>query len=665
MNPFFKPFTTLYGVPPFNIIKENHYIPAIKSGIKVQKEEIISIWNNLGTPTFENTIEAIENSGEIIKRTVSVLYNLSYANTSASIQNIMQQVAPALSAHQDQIFMNKDLFKRVEFVWENKKQLKISGERSRLLELYYKTFTRNGANLSVKDKKRVSDINKRLTVLSLLFGQHILEAINEYQLIIDHVTLLVGIPESLKTAAKETAIKCNMPEKWIFTLQNTSVVPFLQYAQNRSLREEIWSAYTNKGNLGDKNDNNAIVTEIVMLRSEKAAILGYESHAHYVLEEQMSKTPDQVNELLNKLWLPAIEIAKSEATELQKMMDEEGSNVILHASDWRYYAEKLRKQKYEVDEEEMKPYFSLANVQKGVFDVAQRLYGLSFTKNDLLPSYHPDAFSYEVKESDGKLAGVLYLDFFPRESKQGGAWMTSYVEQKRYRKARVLPVISIVCNFSKPTADTPSLLTFDEVNTFFHEFGHALHGLLSDVTFSSLAGTSVPTDFVELPSQIMENWAEEPEVLKSYARHYISGDPIPDTIIEKMDKSRKFGQGFATVEYLAASLLDMSFHTLSHPANIESADKFEHTLFEHIGLMEEVNSRYKSTYFSHIFAGGYSSGYYSYIWSEVLDADAFALFKERGIFDAKTAESFRKNILSTGGTVDPMILYTRFRGQTP
>ncbi|HMU05247.1 MAG TPA: M3 family metallopeptidase, partial [Saprospiraceae bacterium] len=447
--------------------------------------------------------------------------------------------------------------------------------------------------------------------MSLEFGKNILAATNEYQLIIDNENDLTGLPSSIISAAKDTAASHNMPEKWVFTLQNASVIPFLQYAENRMLRKEIWTAYTNKGNLGDKNDNNAIVKEMVQLRAKKSSLLGYQSHAHYVLEEQMSKSPDQVQELLTKLWSPAIEIAKNEASDLQKMIFEEDNNFMLHAFDWRYYAEKLRKQKYDIDEEEMKLYFALSNVQKGIFDVANKLYGINFIRNEELPTYHPDAHVYEVRESNGKLTGILYLDFFPRESKQGGAWMTSFVEQKKEGGKRVLPVISIVCNFTKPTGELPSLLTFDEVITFFHEFGHALHGLLSDVNYATLAGTNVPTDFVELPSQIMENWAAEPDVLKSYAFHHITGKPIPASLIKKMDKSSKYGQGFATVEYLAASLLDMAYHTFTGQADVDDVSGFEDSFFENLGLMPEIISRYRSTYFSHIFAGGYSSGYYS------------------------------------------------------
>jgi peptidyl-dipeptidase Dcp len=663
-NPFLVPFTSPYEVPPFDVIKDRHFIPAIKLGMKEQKKEIKNIISNAVTPDFENTVLALEYSGQIIRRTTSVLYNVSYANTSASLQQIMQQLAPSLSAHSDHIFMNAALFKRVKYIWENQKSLHLKGENLKLLELYYKAFVRNGANLNVKEKKIVADINQQLSLLSLRFGKNILDTINEYKLIITEKSDLAGLTEDIIASAADTASWSGHDGKWIFTLQNASVIPFLQYSDQRHLRQTIWEAYTNKGNNGDEFDNNKIVSEIVKLRAEKANILGYDSHAHYILEEQMAKSPDQVYDLLNKLWGPAIKVAQAEADELQQMIRLESHDFKLKPWDWRYYAEKLRKQKYDLDEMEMKPYFSLGMVQQGVFDTAQKLYGVTFTEVINLPVYHPDAKAYEVSQNGNKKIGILYLDFFPRDSKQGGAWMTSYVTQCKTGKKRTLPVISIVCNFTKPVGDTPSLLTFDEVNTFFHEFGHALHGLLSDVTYQSLAGTNVPTDFVELPSQILENWCAERDVLKTYAFHYKTGATMPDDLITKMDKSSKYGQGFATVEYLAACMLDMGFHTLKD-GNMDDIQKFESETFHKIDLLEEIIPRYRSTYFSHIFAGGYSAGYYSYIWSEVLDADAFSVFKAKGLFDKVTADSFRKNILEMGGSADPMKLYVKFRGNKP
>ena len=664
MNPFMQPFSNEYGVPPFNLIKKSHYAPAIRAGIALQKKEIKVIIDNPDIPTFENTIEAIENSGQIIQRTASVMYNLSYADTNERLQKIIEKIAPGLSAHQDQIYMNIQLFCKVKSLWGDRKRLKLSGEKKRLLEHYYNFFVKNGANLSRADKKIISKINQELTLLNLRFGQNIMAEINEYKLIISEINDLSGLPEMIISEAKAAAIAAHIPDKWVFTLQHSSVISFLQYAENRSLRKEIWTAYTNRGNNGNKNDNGQIAKEIVRLRAEKSKILGFGSHAHYVLKDQMAKSPDHVQALLSKLWKPALLMAKKEARALQKIIERSGQDVKLAAYDWRYYAEKLRKKTFDLDESEFKPYFSLENVKNGVFDVATSLYGLKFEAVNYLPTYHKDAKAYLVTESDGKKVGILYCDFFPRTGKQGGAWMTSFVEQKKQNLHRVLPVISIVCNFTKPLGNTPSLLTFDEVATLFHEFGHALHGLLSEVTYASLGGTNVPTDFVELPSQIMENWASEPEVLKSYAKHYITNHIIPESLILKLESSSKYGQGFATIEYLAASMLDMAYHSLSENM-IKNINEFELTFFSKIGLIPEIVSRYRSTYFSHIFAGGYAAGYYSYIWSEVLDADAFSLFKANGIFDKKTALSFRKNILARGGTVDPMKLYVKFRGQNP
>ncbi|MFZ1749206.1 MAG: M3 family metallopeptidase, partial [Saprospiraceae bacterium] len=437
-----------------------------------------------------------------------------------------------------------------------------------------------------------------------------------------------------------------------------------QYADDRSLRKEIWQAFVNKGNKGDDFDNNAIVAEMVQLRSTRAQILGYNTHADFVLKEQMAKKPDNVFELLHKLWPAALRTAEIEAENLQKLIIDAGEKFDLQAWDWRYYAEKLRKKQYDIDEESIKPYFSLDGVIKGVFDVTEKLYGLKFIERMHLPVYHQEVKSYEVVHSDDKVIGVLYMDFFPRNSKQGGAWMTSYVAQHKEKNKRILPVISVVCNFTKPIADAPSLLTSDEVNTLFHEFGHALHGLLSDVRYASLAGTSVATDFVELPSQIMENWCMEPEVLQSYARHYKTGDAMPDDLIDKLLQSEKYGQGFATVEYLAASILDMSYHTISSDSEMDIG-KFEQKIMHDLHMPDAIVPRYRSTYFSHIFAGGYSSGYYSYIWSEVLDSDAFSVFSEKGLFDKYTADTFKKHILSKGNTADPMKLYIKFRGRKP
>src|SRR5690606_7863915 len=476
----------------------------------------------------------------------------------------------------------------------------------------------------------------------------------------------------LRAAAKQSAEKSAKPDAWRFTLHNASVMPFLQYADNRSLREKMYKGYINRANQGNEFDNKELAAKIATLRAEKANLLGYESHAHYVLEESMAKDPDQVYDLLNQLWAAALPVAKSEAQEMQKLMDREGKGEKLEAWDWFYYANKVKMEKYNFMAEDVKPYFQLENVREGIFILVDRLYGLSFTEITDIPSYHQDAKAFEVKEADGTLVGVMYMDFFSRESKRGGAWMTSYRKQSIEDGKRIAPIVSILCNFPAPVGSDPVLLTPDEVTTFFHEFGHALHGLLSNVQYKMLSGTSVPRDFVELPSQIMEHWAFEPEMLALYAKHYETGEVIPTELVKKLDEASKFNQGFQTVEYLAASLLDMAYHTLEYPASANTGSvwfnvpEFEKEAMDRIGLIDEIAPRYRSTYFQHIFAGGYSAGYYSYIWSEVLDSDAFATYKESGdIFDRDIATKFRKSVLEKGGTAEPMELYKDFRGREP
>jgi peptidyl-dipeptidase Dcp len=664
MNPFFSEFNTPFGVPPFNLIKAEHYKPAFEEGFKQHKAEIEAIINNKEKPTFENTIVAFDQAGQLLTKVSNVFFNLTSANTNDTLDQIESEIGPILSKHYDEIYMNPKLFKRVNAVWEEKEKLNLNEEQLKLLEKIYKAFVRNGAKLNDKDKAKLSEINQEISKLTIKFGQNNLAEINEYKLVVEDKNQLKGLPEELIYAAAEEAKAAGMEGKWIFTLQNPSVMPFLQYAENRELREKIWTALKNKGNNNNKNDNKEIITKLVNLRLQKAKLLGYETYAHYVLEEQMAKKPENVYKLLTDLWEPALQVAKAEAKELQEMMKKDGIKDKLQPYDWRYYAEKVRKQKYNLDEQELKPYFSLNAVRDGIFMVCKNLYGITFKELTDIPKYHEDVIAYQVLEKDGSHIGVLYMDFHPRKSKKSGAWMTSFSDQKMVNGKRIAPVISIVCNFSKPTADAPALLTFDEVETFFHEFGHALHGLLSNVNYNQLAGTNVPTDFVELPSQIMENWAAEPAVLKMFAKHYKTGEVIPDALIEKMQNSAKYGQGFATTEYLAASLLDMEYHTLKEELSAD-VNEFEKSTMEKYGLINEIIPRYRSTYFNHIFAGGYSAGYYSYIWSGVLDTDAFEAFKETSLFDPKTAESFRKNILEKGGSADPMELYKRFRGKEP
>ncbi|UGS24655.1 M3 family metallopeptidase [Flavobacterium channae] len=664
MNPFFETYTTPYQVPPFHLIKNDHYKPAILEGIKKQEAEIDAIVSNKEKPTFDNTVLAMENSGKLLSRVSTVFYNVSSANTNEEIQAIAKELAPKLSAHNDNIFLNDALFKRVKSVWDNQKSLKLNNEQAKILENLYKNFVRSGANLSEENKKQLREINAEMAVATLKYGQNILSETNSYELVISDKKELEGLPNELIETATADAKSRGKEGKWVFTLSNSSVMPFLQYSANRKLRKEIWNAYQMRANNNNEKDNKELAIKIANLRGKKARLLGYETHADYVLEKSMAKNPETAIKLLKDLWTPALAMANKEAADIKKMMVKDGIKNDVQPYDWRYYAEKIRKERFELDEQEMKPYFSLEKTREGVFTVCKNLYGLQFKQLQDIPKYHDDVTVWEVTEADGSHVGILYMDFHPRASKRGGAWMTSYRTQKMENGKRIAPIVSIVCNFTKPTEKAPALLTFDEVSTFFHEFGHALHGLLSNVTYESLAGTSVPRDFVELPSQIMENWAAEPEVMKMYAKHFENDNVIPDALIEKMQKAGTFDQGFATLEYLAASLLDMEYHTQKSDIT-KDADSFEKEAMNKIDLPNTIIPRYRSTYFNHIFAGGYSAGYYSYIWSGVLDTDAFEVFKINGLFNSDNAESFRKNVLEKGGTEDPMELYKKFRGAEP
>lgn len=664
MNPFFETYTTPYQVPPFHLIKNEHFKPAILEGIKKQEAEINAIVSNKQKPTFDNTVLAMENSGKLLSKVSTVFYNLNSANTNEEIQAIAKELAPKLSAHNDNIYLNDALFKRVKTIWDNQKNFKLNKEQAKILENLYKNFVRSGANLTEENKKRLREINSEMAVATLKYGQNILAETNSYELVISDAKDLAGLPsELIETAAADAKTK-GKAGKWVFTLSNSSVMPFLQYSSNRNLRKEIWNAYQMRANNNNDKDNKALAIKIANLRAEKARLLGYDTHADYVLEKSMAKNPETATKLLMDLWTPALNMATKEAADIKEMMLKEGIKDDVQPYDWRYYAEKIRKERFDLDEQEMKPYFSLEKTREGVFTVCKNLYGLQFKELNNVPKYHEDVTVWEVKEANGNHVGILYMDFHPRASKRGGAWMTSYRTQKMENGKRIAPVVSIVCNFTKPTENAPALLTFDEVSTFFHEFGHALHGLLSNVTYESLAGTSVPRDFVELPSQIMENWAAEPEVMKMYAKHYKTGEVIPDALIEKMQKAGTFDQGFVTTEYLAASLLDMQYHTQKGNITVD-AETFEKEAMNKINLPSTIIPRYRSTYFNHIFAGGYSAGYYSYIWSGVLDTDAFEVFKINGLFNQDYAKSFRKNVLEKGGTEDPMELYKSFRGAEP
>ncbi|SDL63133.1 Peptidyl-dipeptidase dcp [Sphingobacterium mizutaii] len=663
-NPLLAKYETNFEVPPFDLIKDEHFRPAFKEALKVHEAEIDSILKIDEPATFANTILALENAGQLLNRVSTVFYNLNSANTNDTIQAIAKDLAPVMSAHRDEINLNPELFKRVKTVYDQRANAGLDAEDQKLLEETYKGFVRSGANLKDEDKEKLKKINAELSVLSTQYGQNLLAETNAFEMVVDKEEDLAGLPKELKAAAAAEAKTKGKEGKWVFTLQNPSVMPFLQYADNRELRKKIWDAYQLRGNNNNDFDTKEILVKIANLRLDKAKLLGYSSHAAYILEESMAENPANVNALLNKIWTPALAKAKTEAADIQKEIDAAKDTFNVAPYDWRYYQEKIRQKRYALNEEEIKPYFSLTDVREGAFATANKLWGISFVALNNVPVYHPEVEVYEVRDKDGSHLGLLYADFFPRASKRSGAWMTSYRSQGRENGKRVAPVISIVCNFTKPVGDSPALLTFDEATTLFHEFGHALHGLFSNVKYKSLAGTSVPRDFVELPSQIMENWAADPEVLKTYAKHFQTKEAIPDALIEKMQKAGTFDQGFATVEYLAASMLDMNYHSATAPIKAK-ANEFEKSAMDKIGLIDAIIPRYRSSYFQHIFSGGYSAGYYSYIWSEVLDSDAFAAFKEKGLYDQNTAASFRSNILERGGTGNPAEMYRKFRGADP
>jgi peptidyl-dipeptidase Dcp len=663
-NPLFSEFNTPFQVPPFDKIMEGHYMPAFKEGMKQQQKEIEAIVNNPETPTLENTVEAMESSGALLRKVSNVFGVLNGSMTNEKMQKIAKEVAPLRSKHWDDILLNEKLFQRIKEVYGKKDKMNLTEEQQILLEKYYKDFVRNGATLDEEKKAKLREINQELSLLSVQFGENILKENNRFELLIDKEEDLAGLPQSVIIGATEAAVERGKEGKWVFTLHKPSMIPFLQYSEKRKLREEIFKAYISRGNNNDELDNKTILSRIAELRVEKATLLGYKTHADFVLENNMAKKPENVYEFLDQLWKPALKMAKAEAKELQEMIHKEGKDFALQPWDWWYYVEKLKKAKYDLDEEMLRPYFKMESVRDSAFFVAQKLYGIQFIENTDIPRYHEDVRVFEVKEADGSHIGILYTDYFPRASKRGGAWMNNFRKQSKQGGKEIHPVITNNGNFSKPTGDKPALLSSGEVSTLFHEFGHALHGLLSDCTYNRLSGTSVPRDFVELPSQIMENWAFEPEVLKMYSKHYKSNEVIPQELIDKLKKSSHFNQGFATVEYLAASFLDMDWHTLEKSDEL-NPEKFETESMNKIGLIPEIVVRYKSPYFSHIFSGGYSSGYYSYIWAEVLDADAFEAFKETSLFDSKTALAFRKNILEKGGTEDPMTLYKQFRGAEP
>ena len=661
LNPFLSEFETPYQTPDFSKIKIEHYEPAILKGIEEQNEEIKAIIANNAAPTFENTIVALDNSGEILNRVSGVFFALTEADTNDQLMAIEEKMLPVLSSHSDNIYLNQDLYKKVAEVHrqEQEGEISLTTEQHYLLDKYYKSFVRSGASLSAEKQERLRAINMRLSSLTMKYGNNVLAENNAFKLVVDKEEDLAGLPASVIAGAAEEAKAQGMEGKWLFTLQESSRLPLLQYAANRSLRQQVYQAYTNMGNNDNENNNKETLKEVLTLRLEKANLLGFKNYAAYVLDNTMAKTPEQVINFLHSLWKHAIVNAKDEARQLQKIMDKEGNGEQLEAWDWWYYAEKLRQQKYNLNEDEVKPYLSLEDVRQGLFYVVNRLYGLTLTPVDTIPVYNDDVQTYIVNDADGSFLGVFYSDYMPREGKRSGAWMSNF----REAKAGVRPIIYNVASFTKPTQDTPSLLTIDEAKTMYHEFGHALHGMLTKCNYSGISGTAVARDFVELPSQLMEHWTMHPEVMKVYAKHYKTREVISDEMIQKIATVGTFNQGFMTTELLAASLLDIELHTLTSTEGLDVVD-FEKTVMDKLGLIKEIAPRYRVTYFNHIM-GGYDAGYYGYLWAERLDADAFEAFSEHGIFDQQTANAFRTNILEKGGSDDPMKLYVNFRGKEP
>jgi peptidyl-dipeptidase Dcp len=660
-NPFFEEWKTPFGVPPFDQIKDEHFMPAFKKGMEIEIAEIDAIVNNTEAPTFENTLVAMEKTGELLNKVSRVFFHLNGSDTNDTRKAIANDVTPLLSKHSNSISLNEKLFQRVKAVHEHKDKLNLNLEQKKLLEETYRAFVRSGANLNPEEKERIKKINEELSVLGLKFRNNLLAETNGFKMYIEKEEDLAGLPQPVKDAAAAAAERDGQKGRWLFTPHRPSWTPFLQYSTRRDLREKLYKGYIMRGDNNNEYDNKKIIAKIAALRVKKANIMGYKTHADFRLEVNMAKTPKNVYDFLNQIWKPALKMAKNERKTMQAMVDKEGGKFKLASWDWWYYTEKLRKQKYALDDALLKPYFQVDNVMQGAFYVANKLYGIKFVERADVPKYHKDVKVFEVLEADGAHLGVLYTDYFYRSSKRGGAWCGSLQSQSNIEGKKKHPIVYNVCNFPPPVGDTPSLITFEHASTLFHEFGHALHVLFNKTTYPGIA--RVPRDFVELPSQIMEHWCAHPDVLKVYAKHYKTGEVIPQDLVDKLEKSSHFNQGFITLEYLAASFLDMNWHTLTEAKEVDT-NKFESDYLNKIGLIPEIISRYRSTYFSHII-GGYDAGYYAYIWAEVLDCDAFEAFKETSLFDQKTAKSFRDNVLAAGGREDAMVMYKRFRGAEP
>ena len=662
MNPFLNDYETPFKIPPFEEIEFAHYEPAFDIGMREHLKEIEEIANNQQEPTFENTIEAMERSGETLDKVANVFFNLLGSNTNDDMDALAMKISPKLSAHNDSILLNKELFKRIKELFDNKGSFNLTTEQNRLLEETYKRFIRSGANLDNQSMERLTQINSSLSSLSVQFDQNVLKETNSYSMVIENEEDLDGLPAEEIRQASLIADSEGQSGKWVFKPTRVSMYPFLTYSTQRDLREELYNSYIQRGDNDNEYDNKEIIAKMISLRKEKASMMGFDSHSDYVLDNTMAKTPENVNKLLQTIWNPGVEKAKGEVEEMQKLITDEGGNFKLAAWDWWHYSEKLRQEKFDFKEEEVKPYFSEDKVLAGAFDVAQKLFDITFTERNDLPKYRENIRSFIVEDLNKKVIGIFYTDFTLRPNKGGGAWMNTFRSQSKF-DGEIIPIVINVCNFPPENADGVSLLSFEQVETLFHEFGHGLHGLLSDAQYPSLSGTSVTRDYVEFPSQMMENWAREPSVIKTFAKHYETGETIPEDLLNKISAAGTFNEGFATTEYVAAAHLDMAYHT--DQDLIEDIDKFEDETLNDLGLIPEIESRYRSTYFGHIFAGGYSSGYYSYLWTEVLEADAFEAFKDKGLFDKETADKLKKYVYAAGNTDDLMTQYVRFRGKEP
>ena len=664
-NPFLTEYTTPFQVPPFDQIKNEHYLPAFEAGMKEQLAEVEAIVSNAETPTFQNTILPFDKSGETLDRVSNVFFNLNECLTNDEMIKIAETVLPLLSKHSDSIMMNPKLFERIDYVYQHRNEMGLDDQQIRVVEKYEQDFVRNGAALPADKQEELSKINEQLSTLSLQFGNNLLKENAGYKLVIENKEDLAGLPQTSIDAAAEQAKNDSLEGKWVFTLSKPSLIPFLQFSERRDLREQMYKAYYNRGDNNNANDNKQLINEMVKLRVQKAKLFGFDNYADYVLAVNMAKDSKTVDKFLIDIFNPAQQLAKKELAEMQAIADAEGANIKLEGWDWWYYAEKLHKEKYDFDENQIKPYLTVDNVRNGMFMAANKLYGVTFTQNTNLPVYYPGVETYEVKEANGDFLGILYMDYYPRESKSSGAWCTSFRESGHdINGKKIYPVVSLVMNFTPASGDTPALLTWDETETMWHEFGHSLHAFFSEGLYDRTCG-NVPHDYVEMPSQIMENWVAEPEVIRMYAKHYQTGEPMPDSLITKIENSALFNQGFMTTELIAASILDMKFHELTEVKDLD-VDAFEKEQMDAIGLMKEILPRYRSTNFSHIFNGGYSAGYYAYTWAEVLDKDAFNYFKSSGdLFNPELAASFRKNCLQECGNDEGMVQYRKFRGQDP